>query len=390
MDNLHPDMIQSHPKGGDLCVKGGIYSDQKCIVCGGGLRDTGKDVSCPVHPKAKADRYKVKFGKLIKRFKTYEKASRFLTGVRYETDRKTFDARDYQRDNPLSFNNASQRYEDHRKPDIRPTSYGSMCNHFNKARLFFGERNVKDLKYADFEDFLKTLPQSGKTKHNILLTIKAMYVWLKNREEIFTMPGFPKVEYELGYRKTVDKEVQQQIIDDIKQHEPFKVWLGVKFLATYISIRPMELMNVTWGNIDAKNGYIYIPHPKEKKFKAVPMLPSDAALLETIPKEMPGVFLFGGVKRFGVNRFYKAWKRACGRLKIEGVDLYGGTRHSSARALRKFFSPEQIKRATMHSTNAAFERYFTMESDDVRSIYKQSAEVIKIDTALTPLLMGKK
>jgi hypothetical protein len=31
----------------------------------------------------------------------------------------------------------------------------------------------------------------------------------------------------------------------------------------------------------------------------------------------------------------------------------------------------------MHSTNAAFERYFCMESDDVRSIYKQSAEVIE-------------
>jgi len=55
-----------------------------------------------------------------------------------------------------------------------------------------------------------------------------------------------------------------------------------------------------------------------------------------------------------------------------------GTRHSSARALRKFFSPEEIKRATMHSSNAAFERYFTMESDDLRSIYKRSAEVIEI------------
>jgi len=51
------------------------------------------------------------------------------------------------------------------------------------------------------------------------------------------------------------------------------------------------------------------------------------------------------------------------------VDLYGGTRHSSAKALRHFCSPEEIKRATMHSTNKAFEQYFQMESDDLRTIY---------------------
>ena len=52
------------------------------------------------------------------------------------------------------------------------------------------------------------------------------------------------------------------------------------------------------------------------------------------------------------------------------VDLYGGTRHSSARALRDRFSPEQIRRATMHSTSKAFERYFRVEGDEVRSIYE--------------------
>lgn len=365
-------------------MKGGIYSDEKCPVCGGNFKDFGKFLCCPAHPKCRATRFKVKFGKLIKRFKNYEEATRFLTGVRYETDRQTFDERDYRRDNPLSFTNSSERYKDHRKPDIRPTSYSSMSNHFDKAQAYFQDRNVKDLKYADFEDFLKSLPQGGKTKKNILTSIRAMYVWLKRRQEIFQIPEFPQVEFELGYRKTVDKEIQQSIIDDIKEHEPFKVWLGIRFLATYISIRPMELMNVTWGNIDAKNGYIYIPHPKEKKYKAVPLLQHDVALLSSLPRETPGMYVFGGLKRFGINRFYKAWKRSCGRLGIAGVDLYGGTRHSSARALRKFFSPEEIKRATMHSTNQAFERYFTMESDDVRSIYKRSADVIKIDTVLTP------
>ena len=51
------------------------------------------------------------------------------------------------------------------------------------------------------------------------------------------------------------------------------------------------------------------------------------------------------------------------------MDLYGGTRHLSARALRHFHTPEQIRKATMHTTNKAFERYFRIETDDLREIY---------------------
>lgn len=62
-------------------------------------------------------------------------------------------------------------------------------------------------------------------------------------------------------------------------------------------------------------------------------------------------------------------------MGIEGVDLYGGTQHSSAVALREHFSSEQIKQGTMHQTNKAFGRYFRIEAEDVRDIY--SCAVIK-------------
>jgi hypothetical protein len=81
-------------------------------------------------------------------------------------------------------------------------------------------------------------------------------------------------------------------------------------------------------------------------------------------------------------------------LNIEGVDLYGGTRHSTVRALRKHYSPEQIKEAAMSKTNKAFERYLGQaEDDDILSIYRKGAEVIsikEIDTGLIPLFEGQK
>jgi hypothetical protein len=39
-------------------------------------------------------------------------------------------------------------------------------------------------------------------------------------------------------------------------------------------------------------------------------------------------------------------------------------------ALRELATPEQIKRAMMTSTNKAFERYFRIESDEVRNVYE--------------------
>ena len=96
---------------------------------------------------------------------------------------------------------------------------------------------------------------------------------------------------------------------------------------------------------------------------------------------------------YGEKYFYKWWVMACANLKIEGIDLYGGTRHSTVRALRQYRSPEEIKEAAMSKTNKAFDRYLGQANDnEILSIYRQSAEVIpiKIDTVLIPDLEGVK
>jgi len=114
-------------------------------------------------------------------------------------------------------------------------------------------------------------------------------------------------------------------------------------------------------------------------------LDEDIEVLKSLPRGLPDLHFFRHTKglsgavagaKFGEKYFYKWWMMACENLGIEGVDLYGGTRHSSARALREFHSPEEIKRATMHSTNKAFERYYKIELDDIKSVYENTARKI--------------
>jgi hypothetical protein len=66
--------------------------------------------------------------------------------------------------------------------------------------------NVKDVRYGNFEDFIKSLPQADKTKHNIFLTLRSFFAWLKLRQEINELPEFPTLSFDLGYRRTVDLE----------------------------------------------------------------------------------------------------------------------------------------------------------------------------------------
>lgn len=368
--------------GGELCMKGGIYSSEKCPICGGTLRDMNGYIGCLYHKQVKSIKLFVRFDNVFKRFKAYEKAARFLNGLRFKTDESTFDERDYRRDNPLGFANMSEKFLEYAKPK---TAH-NMKPHIQHAQDYFQNRNVKDLKCGDFEDFLKSLALSDKTKNNIVGTLKVFYRWMKRRQDVFEVPEFPKVDYVLGYRKTVDKDTQRAIIEEVKRIAPVKVYLGIKWLATYFSVRPAEMINLKEGDIDIGNGYLYFPHPKERCFKSVPILQEDVALLGNFNLSVPAMPFFrheGGTKgtnkdqAYGIKYFYKHWKRACGNLGVEGVDLYAGTRHSTVRALRPHFSPEQLKRAAMSRTNKAFDRYFGQDSDmETLTIYGKGAEVI--------------
>jgi integrase len=183
------------------------------------------------------------------------------------------------------------------------------------------------------------------------------------------------VTFELAWRKTIDKDTQQAIMDELKEVAPHKCWLGIKWLSTYFNMRPEELRNIKEGDIDRKAGEIVIRHPKENKTKVVYLLPEDVKILQNFPKAIdPEIYFFrhASGERFGEKYFYKWWKRACKNLDVGGVDLYGGTRHSTVRALRKYRTPEEIRYASMHTTNKAFERYYVMGGDDLRAIYQDT------------------
>lgn len=373
-------------------MNGGIYSDQHCEICGKVMRDNGRNaVSCPSHKRQVATRLRVMMkveGEWIRRrFNNYDEAQRFLTGLRFKLDEGSFDARDYKSDNPMGFTNLAEKWLEVKKVKVKRHSWDNCNNYIQKAIKEWGNRNVKEIMYGDIESllFVKLADLSSKSRANASSVLHDFFGWLRKQRilRLSQLPEMPEVPFDLAYRKTLSSEDQEAVLDEVRRiswEQNPRVWIGIRWLSRYFSIRPGELLRIKESEIviDGGDGYFVIPHPKEKRPKIVPMIDEDVELVKSLPRsfpEFPFFRHFGGVKgcrqgqAFGEKYLYKWWKRACGNLGIRDVDLYGGTRHSTVIALGSEFTPEQLKAASFHSTNRAFERYFRVKPDDIKIIY---------------------
>lgn len=250
---------------------GAIYAadGQRCPICGGAfLDDKKRSVSCPEHPGQIATKLQVRFRGICKRFSGYKDAMRFLTGLRYKFDEGTFDERDYMANKPLGFSNLAERWLEVKNQNVKPNTYRNLKNEMRKAMEFWGQTHIREIGYAEIEDFLLAQNVSQKTRHNIRSCLHDFWTWLRKRKMLGLqeMPEFPEVKFELRFRKTIEKEAQESILEEVReisQHNP-KIWLGIKWLCTYISLRPGELIAIREEHIDLDSGYLIIPSPKEK------------------------------------------------------------------------------------------------------------------------------
>jgi integrase len=256
-----------------------------------------------------------------------------------------------------------------------------------KGIKVWSQKSIKEIGYGEIEDFL--LAQKGvsaKTKANLRSALNDFWTWLRKRKVLTPqeMPEIPVVHFESELRKTIERSEQIKVLEEVRRISygvnP-RIWIGVKWLMTYISIRPGELVRIKEGDIRLENKGVLIPRPKEKEPKFIPLRDEDVQLVKNMPRGFPELPFFRhtsgrqGCKigdAFGHEYLSRFWKEACNNLGIQDVCLYAGTKHSTACNMDN--SPEEIKRATMHKTNKAFERYYRMKDEKLRKIYNDPWE----------------
>ena len=372
-------------------MKGSIQTDLRCPVCGLRLKSLEpRGLYCPAHPETIHEgRCRVMFDNVTTRFRTYREAYKVLTRKRSEVDAGTYDARDYQiKAKPLAFDRLADEWLATKRTVIKPKTWKVMCAGMRYVQDAWNHVNVKTIGYAEIQDFFLGYKAASKTRSNLMAYLKQFWAWLDERYDISPPRKWPKLEQvEMAFRNTVDIQTQEAIIKDIKEHEPFRVWLAVRWLANYIAIRPGEMRNLTEGQVDRTRGMIIIPHPKEKRAKVIPLIQEDIDLVRALPIAFDSAMPFFRSEKtgsqIGICLLYEVWKRACKRLGIEGVDLYGGTKHSTAMGCREIYTPEQIMAMTLHSCGESFRRYFLTGGKDLRQLLEGRKSLVDPDNGLT-------
>jgi integrase len=142
-------------------------------------------------------------------------------------------------------------------------------------------------------------------------------------------------------------------------------------------LRPGDLRKVRERDIDIDHAVITIHYPtkSKNKIKTVRLLPEH---VEEIPEmkhrfpALPELKFFrhhGGVRSqkpntpFGPKYFKVWWDKACKKLGVQGLDLYGGTRHTSTTEIARAAGTASAREATAHETNKAFDRYCQFQND---------------------------
>jgi integrase len=377
-------LIDSFKQQGGVCMKGNITTRDRCFVCGSNLLHSDKrnGCFCPEHPQVGATTFVVRFGEdIYRRFKNYQQATQFLTGLRYKTGEGSFDPNDYRNENPNGFSNLAERYL---KKKEKRKSFSNIKHYIKVAQDHFGDTNVKYINSADIDEFLFNLPNiSEKTRANYKSTLSDFWTQIK-KWKIITLAQLPdfteiEIDVELGYRKFTTWEEQGSILDKIKEMavNP-KQWFGIELLSVYTKLRPQDLLKLNEGDIELDPGMLYIHYPTKKKNQllTIRLAPEHVEMFRhfkqkypALPnvkffRHLPGVSGVANSAPFGEKYFYKAWIAACNELGIEGLDLYGGTRHTTTTEIAKLEGKDAAKRHSGHRTNKAFNRYCQMDEKE--------------------------
>lgn len=146
-------------------------------------------------------------------------------------------------------------------------------------------------------------------------------------------------------------------------------------MAYHTGMRRGEILNLTWDKVDLKKRFIYLEatDTKDKEKRSIPISSELHAVLRKIPKAIHDrhVFLYKGAPimdlRTGLRKACAGAGVIYGRFKKSGF-VFHDLRHTFNTNMRKAGVPESvIMKITGHSTRAMFDRYNTVDEDDLRA-----------------------
>jgi integrase len=252
-----------------------------------------------------------------------------------------------------------------------------------KLLPFFGERQLKDVNPAIVEAYkeARLTEPSRRTPQN--LTKPATV----NRELACLKTIFSKaVKNEKAERNPTQgvkmlKENNER--DRILSPEEYTLLLAhctehitpIVKLAYHTAMRKGEILTLTWGQVDLREGFINLAPGdcKTKEGRLVPLSPELVEMFRAMPRGLPAVkvFTYAGRQLGAIKRSFTT---ACKRAGIEDFTFHD-LRHTAINNWRvqghDYF---RIMAASGHKTMSVFKRYNTVSREELKSLVNGNLE----------------
>jgi integrase len=263
-------------------------------------------------------------------------------------------------------------------PEVKAKrSYVRDCYSVKNLLPFFGDRLLKDITPALVEAYRQrrlgqpskrapygpTKPASVNRKLAVFKTIfnKA----IKNdKAEKNPAQGVKLLKENNERNRILSPDEYTRLL----AHCPAHIKPVVK-VAYYTGMRQGEILNLTWGQVDVKEGFIKLEawDTKTSAPRLVPLTRELVEMLKAMPRGLPAVKVFTYAGR-QIGAIKRGFTTACKGAGIEDFTFHD-LRHTAINNWRlqghDYF---RIMAATGHKTMTVFKRYNTVSKEELRTL----------------------
>jgi integrase len=254
-----------------------------------------------------------------------------------------------------------------------------------KLEPFFGDRLLKDITPALVEaykqrrlgeiSYRKQLTKPA-TVNRELACLQAIFnrAVMNQRADRNPTKGVRPLKLNNGRDRILSQDEYERLLAYLPNYlKPI-----VK-LAYYTGMRKGELLNLTWDQVDLREGFIHLKpeDTKTQEGRSIPLNDEMITMLQAMPRGLPGVPVFTYQEK-PIQDIKRSFKTACRNAGVENFTFHD-FRHTAINNWRleghDYF---RIKAASGHKTMAVFKRYNTVSREELKALVGRKSEPVDI------------
>lgn len=257
-------------------------------------------------------------------------ATKLLFKLRAEVDDGSFNPRAWEPNNPLTMKSFAVDWLN--CLSLAKTTMDSYRTAVNRYIIpFFGDKDIRSIKYADILKFQKSINKTNKTVYNKVSVLKAMLRFAWKNEDIKTVPPFPTLSFDIPEIEFLTYDDQQMVLGQIPDRDRpifrFLMYLGTRTQEA----RALKKDCLVDSKIVIKRAFSVnklVEFTKTHDIRYNDITPTLQDIFDSVESHLsPFVFVRDDGCPYTNKNLNKIWADACKSIGIK-IPLNHGCRHS--------------------------------------------------------------